>query len=505
MVDIEFKNIVRDKLVAVAFPGSQDMVPELRKSGARDVLLLRLSAPRVPVRHSTHVVARMRRAMHLTRNNCDVAILNSASALSLFNKIYFARPRFETLLVPMNLSLLAALPGIVRYAKNKRLEVVGKTRAKIGGKSRAFLVLRNNITLPSNRRLHGPTGLTPLEILKSLKGIDYVLLRWVEDVEQGKHISDLDILVADDALAEMRAALSWQVGTFPLDVYAESGREGFNMLNVPYFVPAMARQMLDSATTRKSGIRVMSGKWQFLSMAYHLVFHGKSKKIPPRTVMIDETLYPKARHCHELARLAARAKMPVPQSYDDLDAALREAQVFPGRDLIGFYSRRNPFVRERYLGRETKPAGLSVFFVRDFGEGLAPIPKIEKTLRQHFRVLAQGAVDDGNREVIFARVRGGNWFDKAHNAIAPPVYWFVCWDEKAHSPSGKIARDNPGWDNANMALKFQMRADNAASAGARNRVLHASDNTSEALEHIAVIGIAGDPKLSKAIGELGLS
>jgi hypothetical protein len=267
----------------------------------------------------------------------------------------------------------------------------------------------------------------------------------------------------------------------------------------------MARQMLDSATTRKSGIRVMSHKWQFLSMAYHLVFHGKSKRIPPGTQLLDETLYAKVKHCRELTRLAAQAKLPEPRSYDDLDAALREAAVFPGKDLIGFYGRRNPFVRERYLERENKPAGLSVFFVRDFGEGLAPIAKIEKTLRQHFAVLAQGAVDERNREIIFARVRGGNWFDKTHNGIAPPIYWFVCWDENAQSPTGKIAKENPGWDNANMALKFQMRSENAAQAGARNRVLHASDNTSEALEHIATIGIADDPELSKALGALGLS
>ena len=234
------------------------------------------------MRHAGHVEARMRRGMHLTRNNCQVAILNSGSAFALFNKIYFARPRFETLLVPMNLSLLAALPGIIRYAKKKRLEVVGKTRGKVGGKSRVFLVLRNNITLSSNRRLHGAAGKTPLEILQLIKGMDYVLLRWAGDVEQGKHVSDLDILVGDDALDDLRTALSRQVGTFPLDVYAMSGRDGFNMQNVPYFVPSMARQMLDSATTRKSGIRVMSGKWQFLSMAYHLVFHGKSRKIPPR-------------------------------------------------------------------------------------------------------------------------------------------------------------------------------------------------------------------------------
>lgn len=106
------------------------------------------------------------------------------------------------------------------------------------------------------------------------------------------------------------------------------------------------------------------------------------------------------------------------------------------KDLIVFYARRNPFVTERYLGRENKLAGLSVFFVRDFGEGLAPRPKIEKTLRQHFRVLAQGTVNDGYREVIFARVRRGNWFDKAHNGIAPPVYWFVRWDEWQHKRGG---------------------------------------------------------------------
>jgi hypothetical protein len=203
-------------------------------------------------------------------------------------------------------------------------------------------------------------------------------------------------------------------------------------------------------------------------------------------------------------RLAQESNAPIPRTFDDLDAALRSHHAFPGRDLIGFYARRNPFVGARYVNSGRSRAGLATFFLRDFGDADKAAPRVLAQLEKQFRVIAHGRVSGENRQAIVSMVRGGNWRDPARAMLAEPSHWFVCWDENPIVPKGRARRKYPNLDNQRIAeFKLRVREEAAQLAGDPTRLLHASDNSDEAIEHVHAIGLGEHPEVSRIFAQLG--
>lgn len=492
-------DIVADKLVLAALPSDPAIVAALRNSGARDVLVLSGAQSAAkddkPVRHATHAEARLEGLIDIAYSNCDVAILESWSCLALNRKRYFWTTRLQTLLVPAGSAASLYFAGLRYYQFSGRLQPTGTVEITTNGSTRKFVVVEiRRKKSAHNRHLFVPADWSTRRIFEELSGLDYVLLRAIEAIEADDGYKDIDMLVSDADLPAMTERLRRQVATLPLDVYAEGGIAGHDYQSVPYFFPDMARRILASGEVRPSGIRVPSAKWRYLGLAYHLIFHGKSRHLAP-DARLEATTFDKPKHYLSLVELAAAAGFPAPASFDDLDQVLRANGAFPGKDLIGFYARRNPFVAKRYLHRGRAKAGLSVFFVRDFGSGASPVPDIAHVLRKEYSVLAEGPVTDVNRGAILERIRGGNWRDMPGTAFGEPVYWFVCWDDAPRTPKGKMRRKYPHLDNEKTALiKLAMR-EALGGSGRANRIVHASDNSDEALEHLSVLGLADDARV----------
>lgn len=500
---IDFGSIVSGRLVLVAMPGSNAIISTLRDHGARDVLALTASGSDTYLRHPTHAERRLATLKSISQNNCQVAILNSFTCAALNRKRYFATTRLEKLLVPLNAYLPLALPGTLYYKRRKLITIDGRTTIPLNGERASYLVLGLHRKQSHNRRMYAPIGWEPQRIFDHIKDIDYVLLRGLERIEGRAAHKDIDLLVSDNCLMTLRDLLTEQIGTVHLDVYAESGIEGHDFESVPYFMPQFARKLLASSELRKSGIRAPSPRYRYLALCYHLLFHRKSYHIPPDAKYIDERTFIEPRHYKDLIELAGQANMPVPHTFDDLDQVLRVNEAFPGKDLMGFYARRNPFVAGRYVNRRRLRAGLATFFVRDFfGQGGMLVPTVGESLRQHYVVLADGSVDAENRGTILSKVRGGNWHDESTKQVAEPIHWFVCFDACPTTPAGRLRRKYPNLDNEMTALvKHRIRENGKAISGVA-RIIHASDNSDEALEHVEAIGVANCPAVAELVANL---
>jgi hypothetical protein len=437
----------------------------------------------------------MRRFADVGRSNCSVAILFGRSCLALANKRHLSR--FKRILVPLDTSLLFALAGLCRYLRRGNLRVIGKTAFACRGRNLRFIVLENQFVPLVNPRLYGPAGKTPLEILRELSGINYVLLRSIERIESGSHAGDIDLLVSEADLDRLRSRLLTGPGNYPIDVYTEAGEHGHSYIGVPYFKPSIAKQMLATAHVRPSGIRTASAKWAFLSFCYHLLFHNRLAIGSKDAEVLHSGVFRKPGNLDELQRRAVAAKMETPRTIRDLEQALHAENAFPSIDLIGFYSKKSPGLRRRYLEHGKARPGLSVFFVRDFGTGLVCVPAIREELKAHFRILTEGPVTPENGREIMSEVRGGNWQDQAApGGIAKPIYWFVCWDDNPIPPSRKTRHKYPRLDNERIRLKDRIRKQVGGIAHKPQALLHSSDNTGEALEHLKKIGAAGHPALA---------
>jgi len=491
---LELSDLVHDRLVLTALPPTSLDPSILKAAGARDVMELTWNGPQSPERHEEHVRARFRWPSDVSKKNATVALLHGASGLALVNKRYFGR--LERILIARDASVLASIIGLLRYQARGHLDYLGSTEIDLGRHKKRYLVLDNTLGLRSSR-IYGPTGVAPLQILKSLEGLDYVLLRSVEAIESGRHQGDIDLLVSAPHLNRLKEVLSQSIGTYPIDAYTDTGEHGHAYKSVPFFMPPVAREVLASAEVRPSGLRVPSTLWRYLAYAYSVLFHEKSESVPPGTTVLSAGAFRRVHYYEELLRLAAAAGLPAPRSFDDLEALLRRHDAFPGIDLVGFYSAKNLFLKERYLARGKARPGLSVFFVRDFGGGLGPVPAIREKLKAQFEVLIEGHVTADNEGAILRGVRGGNWQDKrAPGGVAKPVFWFVCWDKKPVPPSFFTRRKHFRLDNENIRVKARLRKELAATTGKPLAVLHSSDNSTEALEHLRHIGVADHPRIA---------
>ena len=495
---VELAGLLQNKLVLVALAGGQVTADCVLEQGARDVLILDRHGSATATRTGNHVRQRYTRLASVRMNNCNVAILHGLAAFALTDKRKFAR--FSHVLVPAGAAQLAAALGFLRYGRRKNLVRVGTTDLICNGKRTRYTVLETRIQLRDHRRQYGPAGLTPLELMQRLAGLDYVALRWSELMESGSHEGDIDLLVSQQGLLGLKERYGREVGTYPLDVYTDDGQGGYGFKSVPYFTPGLAKGVLESATPSPGGIRVAAPRWRFLAFCYHLMFHNKSEHVRPDTRDILPNTFHKPHYYQELVRLAELAGAPVPRTFDEIENLLRDAGVLPSLDLIGFYSNKNAFLKKRYFQRVPTKAGLATFFVRDFGQGMETVPALRARLVEHFEILEEGPVNETNYARVIQGVRGGNWADPhAPGGRAEPVYWFVCWDPSPRPPSARTRRKHPRMDNENIRLKDDLRRDLGTRDKKILRVIHSSDNSLEALDHLEHLGVKDHPEIAKRL------
>ena len=489
----DVKSILKDKLVLVCLPETKHSGTVINALGARDVLVLDKRKSGETERTSGGQFSNYEHWRDIKANNCQVIILHDKSILALGKKRYFYGSRIETILIKKGLFSSLISITLRRYIKKKFVRRLGTTSITFGEKACTYIVLEVSRRDTDNRQVFAPSRLTPIEVLNSLNHLDCVLLRSIEKVEQLRPFKDLDLLIDDHQLDALYEHMGTEVGTVAMDVYSSSGTGGHDFKSVPYFLPSLAKDALESSILRPSGIRSASPKYQYLTYAYHSLFHSKMSHLAPDTCSIGPESFKKADYWSDLADCAKKAGYPTPNKVEDLEKALVEAGYFPGVDLLSFYARRNTFVTGRYIDGHKVAAGLSTVFVRDFRADEDVVSQVRSELQSGFEILAEGKLDGTKKEKIAAKIRGGNWFDTSVKQIAGPCHWFICFDANPVEPSGRIARKYPHSDNANMVqCKLAIRDRAADIFGQSTRIVHASDNAREALEHMQALEI--DPK-----------
>ena len=495
---LEPAGLLAGKLVLVALAGDRVRPADLLPLGPRDILILDKQAAPEALRKETHVEKLYRRIPDVRKNNCEVALLHGTSAYALMEKREFAR--LHHVLVPLDLTLLAAGLGLLVYGKRKILVPVGRTRIGTPRENRDYLVLEVRFKARDQTRQYAPAGLSPLKILQLLDGLDYVLLRGADRILSGEHKGDIDLLVSHNALDHLKDRFSRRIGTASVDAYTDDGQGGHAYKSVPYFAPSLARELLDNAAPSEGGIRLPSPHWRFLGFCYHLIFHGKC--VPNSPQQLCSKSFTKPDYHPELVKLAEAASCPAPNDIDAMEALLEEAGVMPSLDLIGFYSLKDEFLKKRYFDCAPAKPGLATFFVRDFGGGPAVVDGMRQRLKETFEILVEGGVDDHNRHAIIHGVRGGNWSDSAASGgRAEPVHWFVCWDHSPQPPSPRTRRKHPRVDNEHIRLKDDLRKDFGGGSSRDLRVIHSSDNTLEALDHLEHLGLKEHPDIARRLSE----
>ena len=487
------RSVIEGKLVCYACPPRQELSAPLLEAGSKGVLLLEPDGPQKPIIKGTTVRARYTKSSAVCKNNCDVVFLGGSSSFALRKRSFFQR--YETIGLPVAIGSAASIYGLLRYAISKKLVFKGLLSSP-EDQLPPLLIFNNKLSTRNRQpRLYGPASKSALEILRDIKHIDYTLLRWLQEIEEDGEVSDIDMLISHTSLPVLKEYLKKEIGLFPIDVFADNGEDGYCYKGIPYLPTPLAQRLLKETQLSGKGIKIFTPRANYTAFAFHLLFH-KSAIIAPGATELDPLLWGDQKYYNELLRLAGDAEITTPKTLDDLETFLKSAKAFPPLDSIGFYSQGNDFLKARYLSQdELGGTTTTVFIIRDFDLTIEDVTAITVMIeKKGFEVITSRRLSKAQRKHATENIRGGNWYDKkAKGGLAVPAHLLICIDPHPQKTRGKAKRRYPRLDNQRILVKRDIRKWIGKQRGTGDlNIIHASDNTIEAMEYILEI----DPTLT---------
>lgn len=324
--------------------------------------------------------------------------------------------------------------------------------------------------------------------------IQYVVLRWFEELPTIQPGEDLDVLVADADLERLHKLLAEEPGTIPVDVYSETGLEGADFRSMAYYPPPQARQMLDRAVEHPSGCRVPCPEDHLYSLAYHAVYH-KGAHAGLASEVVSSEAQPDHDYAAALTAISTQLGRDFPTDLEAVDESLDAVGWRPPLDTLRRLAESNAWVHRRFFAvAEDASSELpepAVFFVRERTmEVLNPDDVMAVIERFEFEVLAVHRLSDAARLRCAASVRGGNWGRGPFPVSGgEPVLVVVVVHYGPRRPRPALLARYPRLTNGDILhAKEDMRAaieQRIGSAQSFNPV-HSSDNELEAWEYLQV-------------------
>ena len=299
--------------------------------------------------------------------------------------------------------------------------------------------------------------------------IEYVVLRWFENLPEVDPGHDIDILVADADLAKLDDLGSfWPLGQ-PIDIYSETGDRGFgyapphlhpkhpHMMAV--FPPHLGRRVLENAVLRDGLIRVPNRRDHLFSLTYHAIYlkgdhSGLVSRNDPGGGARHRASHDYAAVLSQLARQAG-IDLPAQPTFEDLDDMLGDHGWRPPLDTLERMSVWVPWVKARYFGTDddnTSLKGLTVFLIRQKAveEGLKD--KIVSMIKARgFEVLATKDCAGAEREELARDTRGGNWGEGPFGSSGgPPACAVATLDVLPRQVEPTLAENHPLLENGRI-------------------------------------------------------
>jgi hypothetical protein len=338
--------------------------------------------------------------------------------------------------------------------------------------------------------------MTLSEFFKSLEqqNVSYAIIHALDDSLEAMPDLQWNLLVADHDAATVDGLLvrSRKRRQRIINLYSVHGISGFRFNEISVFPPHLAERVLQRALNDHQGIRVPCLEDRFFSLAFHILYHlgpraslqrGDGAQIDGRGVnrLYEDSLI---RLAHELGLDLGR-----PVSMAALHDLLKRHGWSPPLDMLERFGTTNPWCAEltsAVYERTPNIPGLVVFIVRDDlafsgrNEGVELDPFLES---QGFVIIASKVLDPRKRLIARQQLRGANWGpETGPSRCGKPARVVVAVDP---APEGQLAprkgRQLFGVDNARI-----VQVKRALRDMYRRNVVHASDNTAQAVHYLEV-------------------
>jgi hypothetical protein len=326
-------------------------------------------------------------------------------------------------------------------------------------------------------------------------GAGHAVLRWFEKLPQLPPGEDIDLLVEDARLEEVRTLLDSGPGIQPIDVYSVTGLPGADFRSIPYYPPHLAEKLLARSVMHRALCSVPAPQEHFLSLAYHALYHkGYASGIPATASAKSRRASAGHDYTAILQHIAQRLRLPVLITLEALDEYLDAQGWRPPHDMLIRLSRHNRWVRsllQQSGPREAADDRIAVFLVREEALRRGGAARVEEMLRKHcFEILMVKEFDADSAAKLARTIRGGNW-GRGPWPISggPPVAAIVAFDPCPIAPSRQQKKRFPFLANARLLCKDKLRDafNEELPRDQHCNVIHSSDNGREALDYLRII------------------
>ena len=448
-----------------------------------------------PILPDCFVLANSRKAV--AKNNAQLLILGPGALRSIasFRAIRHAEwVAWENRITPGTiLARLAAHYRRWRGELGSPLQVSTGSSKVPGPSLLVYPVLKPH---PPGARRYIPHSLGVEGFFHALTELDarYAVLRWFDDLPHVAPGEDIDLLVDDQHLPQVRELLDSGPGVQPVDLYSTSGLPGADYRSLPYFPPYLATAILDRAVDHRGLCRVPSPLDHFRSMAFHALYHkGFSARIPSRWQRLPQFGRPEHDYPSILHQMAQGLDLDVPMTMEGLDAWLDAEAWRPPHDMLLRLAKKNRWLASQLGDSADGPFDdqIAVFLLRREGLNRGGIDRVVALLlREGFQLLTTYAFAPDQVDSLARTLRGGNWgVGPWPISGGPPVAAIVMFDPAPLKLSRRQRRKHPLVASQRFLCKQRIRdqLNQGYPASEHCNTIHSSDNGREAYDYLRVV------------------
>lgn len=345
------------------------------------------------------------------------------------------------------------------------------------------------------QRVYLKKGIGPVSFLRKLneKKVEYVLLRWWENLPDYPPGEDVNILVKDEQRDFINDLVSdYDSRGVKCDIYTVKGSKKGSRYGIPAFSSNLSLALLRERIFF-NGVFVPSPLTYFASVAYHAVLHkGHNSGVPGFGMEPTKYVYD---YSTALRKMALNLGINVDITVTGLFNWLKQQGFAPADDTLSKLVENRPelSILETGLFSDARGGDLLVYVIRErmLVEGFLHDFKVFLEDTFEFDVVDIRMLNAAEKDVCTRQIRGGKW-DRGPFKYSggPPVAFVVAFDYHPEPLASKDQKKQPRMTNKNMIqakYDFRDQLKLVLKDGYYNGV-HSADNEQDAWYYISQIG-----------------
>ncbi|WPP52907.1 hypothetical protein [Catalinimonas niigatensis] len=363
--------------------------------------------------------------------------------------------------------------------------------------AKSYRLIKSSIKPYKSARVYVKKGIDRMEFFDILnkRHIEYVLLRWWDNLPEIPAGEDMDILINDEHRDLIDDLLTYHDNGTGLkcDIYTVAGSRHGSHKSIPYFQSNLAQTLIKTRVLYR-GAYVPSPMPYFASLAYHAVFHkGYGSGLPgfDKTVTDAEHDYTTI-----LTDQANSLGLEVKVNARGLYHWLKKQKYAPADDTLSKLVEIRPELSflQKNLYSDARGGELFVYIVRErlLNDGLLQDFKAFLENKFQFDILDVRVLNAKEKEICRAQIRGGKW-DRGPFKYSggPPVTLVVGYDYHPCPLDSLTLKKQPRTTNRNAVnakYNFRERLNNLGLRKGHYNGVHSADNEHDAWAYISLIG-----------------